>query len=100
MGQSSIQQHDIVDVVRAHGFLAPAYLAALGRQREWQDETEMAWLIQQNAVMPDAAGSRVAMLRQTIGAAMIRAGERLAGAPRSGVSRETATVAGTLGTVS
>jgi hypothetical protein len=100
MGQSRLQQHDITTVIRAHGFLAPAYLAALGRQREWQAETEMSWLIKQNPVTPYAAASRFAMLRQTIGAAMIRAGERLAGAPRTRVAPETSPVTGMLGTAS
>jgi hypothetical protein len=100
MGQSRLQQHDITTVIRAHGFLAPAFLAALERQREWRAETETAWLIKQNPVTPYAATSRVAMLRQRIGAAMIRAGERLAGTPRTRVAPETSPVTVMLGTAS
>ena len=87
-GQARIQQRDIAAVLRADGFLAGASLAALERQRGYQADAEVSWLLKQNGVAPHAAASLVAMLRQTIGAALVRAGERLAGGPRSGVSRK------------
>jgi hypothetical protein len=42
--------------------------------------------------------SRVLLLRQTVGVALIRAGARLAAGPRAGVPRDTAPVEGTLST--
>jgi hypothetical protein len=100
MGQARIQQRDIETIVRANGLLAATELAALERRRGYQAEAEVDWLLKQYGVTPPAASSRVALFRQTIGAALVRAGECLAGGPRSGVSREKAPVAGTLGTIS
>jgi hypothetical protein len=95
-GQARIQPHDFSVVRRANG-LAGAYLAGLERQREWQAERELDWLLEQNTAAPPASVAHVARLRQTIGAALVRAGERLAGLPRSGISPEPATPSGTLG---
>jgi hypothetical protein len=100
MGQACIQQRDIEAVLRENGLLAATQLAALERRRGYQAEAEMNWLLKQYGVTPPAASSRVALFRQTIGAALVRVGECLAGGPRSGVSREKAAVAGKLGTAS
>jgi hypothetical protein len=100
MGQARIQQRDIETIVRPVGLLAATELAALERRRGYQAEAEVDWLLKQYGVTPPAASSRVALFRQTIGAALVRAGECLAGGPRSGVSQEKAPVAGTLGTAS
>jgi hypothetical protein len=99
MGQARIQPRDVAAVLRAHG-LAGSSLAALEWQRGCQADAEVARLRKQNGVTPHQTTSRVALLWQTIGTALVRAGERLAGAPRSGVSRETGPTAGTLGTAS
>jgi len=79
-------------------YLAGASLAGLERQRGWQAESEVEWLLKQNGVMPHASASRVARLRHTLGAALVRAGERLAGVPRSSTSLALAP-AGTLSKV-
>jgi hypothetical protein len=100
MGQTRIQQRDIADILREDGLTAAGCLAALERQRGYQGEAEVARLLKQNRVVPRATTTLVSILRQTIGAALVRAGERLAGGRRSGVSRETVSVAGTLGTAS
>jgi hypothetical protein len=100
MGQARIQQRDIVDILREDGLTAAGSLAALERQRGWQAETEVDWLLKQNGLAPRATATLVSILRQTIGAALVRAGERLAGGRRSGVSRGTVSVADTLGTAS
>jgi len=97
-GQARIQQRDLATILRTAtgSYLAAASLAGLERQRGWQAESEVEWLLKQNRVTPQASASRVA-LRQTIGAALVRVGECLVGAPR-GESPEPATVAGTLET--
>jgi hypothetical protein len=100
MGQARIQQRDIDGVLREDGFLAATQLAALERRHGYQAEAEMNWLLKHHRVTPPAASTRVAVFRQTIGAALMRAGECLAGGPRRGVSREKAPVAGKLGAAS
>jgi hypothetical protein len=102
MGEARIQSHDLATILRTStgSYMAAASLAALERQRGWQAETEVDWLLKQNGLAPRATATLVSILRQTIGAALVRAGERLAGGRRSGVSRGTVSVAGTLGTAS
>ena len=90
-----IQPRDFSAVLRANS-LAGASLAGLERQRGWQAEAEVAGLLKRIRVKPEAKASRVLMLRQAIGGALVRAGEHLTGAPRSGVFPET-TPAGTQG---
>jgi len=99
-GQARIQHRDIAALLQPEGILAAAQLAALEGQRGYQADVEVERLLKQNGVAPRATATRVSILRQTIGAALVRTGERLAGAPRSGVSRETAPVVGTVGTAS
>jgi hypothetical protein len=77
---------------------AASSLAALERTRGWQAETEMTWLLQQHGVPPASTTSLFANLRQTIGAALIRAGRRIEGLSSGGVRSEAAPAAGTLGT--
>ena len=87
-GQAQIQSRDLAAILRTGtgSYLAAASLAGLERQRGWQAESEVEWLLKQHGVTPQASASRVALLRRTIGAALVRAGERLAGVPRSGAS--------------
>jgi hypothetical protein len=92
-GQARIQQRDVEAVLRANRFMAGAALAAFERQRGCQAEVEVGWLLKHNGVMPRASASRVALLRQTIGAALILAGARLTGAAGSGVSPDLASAA-------
>jgi hypothetical protein len=97
--QARILPRDIAALYRADQYMIGASLAALERHREWQAEAEVDWLLKQYGVTPQPRASRVSMLRQTIGAAMIRAGARLRGVPEGGVSPETAQVVRRLGTV-
>ncbi len=97
-GQTRIQQHDIDGLVRTYGFLTAASLAELERQRGWQAEAEVAWVLKQHGVRPSAA-PLAARLRQALGAALIRAGEWLADTPRGSVGPDTAPAAGALGPV-
>ena len=97
-GQARIQYRDIAAILGRDSYLAGVSLQLLERQRGWQADAELERLLKQHGVTPTARSSRVAFLRQTIGAALVRTGERLAGAPRSSVSRETGPVVGTLGT--
>jgi hypothetical protein len=98
MGQARIQPRDVSALLRANG-LAGASLTRLEWQRGCQAEAEIAWRLKHNGVEPQASGSRISLVRQTIGAALMRAGERLAGVPRSGGAPETAPAAGALGMV-
>jgi hypothetical protein len=98
-GQARITQHDVASMYRAHSYLGGASLAALERQRGWQAEAEVGWLLKQHGVLPASAASLVAMLRQAIGAALVRAGERLAGVPWGADSPETTPAASTTGMV-
>ena len=75
-GQARIQPRDFSAVLRANG-LAGASLAGLERQRECQAAAELDWRLKQNTATPHAGLPRVALLRQTIRAALVRAGERL-----------------------
>jgi hypothetical protein len=97
-GQARIQHRDIEAVLRANRFMAGAALARLEWQRGCQAEAEVEWLLKHNGVTLQPSVSRVSLLRQTIGAALIRAGSRLAGAAGSGDAPEAAPVVGTLGT--
>jgi hypothetical protein len=74
MSQARIQQRDITTIVRTDRFMAGAILAALERHRGDQAESELHWLLKHNGVTPQGSASRVSLLRQTIGTAMIRAG--------------------------
>ena len=97
-GQARIQPRDMVAVRRAGGLTAGGSLMALERQRGCQAEAEVNWLLRHNGVTAHASTSLVSLLRQTIGAALVRAGERLAGVPDIGDALEPAPIAGTLGT--
>ena len=99
-GQARTQPRDIATVQRAHRYMIGASLAALEQQRGWQVEAEVNWLLRQSSVESDASTSHVSTPRQTIGAALIRAGCCLAGIPQSGVSPQTGPVVGALGTAS
>jgi len=99
-GEARIQQRDVSAALRANGLTPGASLAALERQRGWQAEAEVERLLKQYGVKSSASTSRVSLFRQTVGAALVRAGECLAGTPRSAASVESIPAAGTLGTAS
>jgi hypothetical protein len=96
-GQARIQPRDFAAVLRANQ-LAGASLAGLERQRECQAEAETTWLLKKNGVTSHTNISRVALLRQTIGAVLVRTGERLADIPGRGVLPESVPAVNTLGT--
>ena len=97
MGQARIQPRDFSAVLRANQ-LAGASLAVFERQRECQAEAETTWLLKQTGVTSHTSISRVALLRQSIGAVLVRTGERLAGIPGSGLVPESVPAVDTLGT--
>ena len=97
MGQARIQPRDVSALLRANG-LAGASLTRLEWQRGCQAEAEIAWRLKHNGVTPQPSTWRVATLRQTIGAMLIRAGERFANVPRSGVSVDMPAAVDTLTT--
>src|SRR5687768_10494382 len=94
--QARIQPRDFSAVLRANQ-LSGASLARLEWQRGCQAAAEVDWRLKHTRVEPQTSASRLSLLRQTIGAALVRTGERLAGVPRSGVAPETDPAAGELG---
>jgi hypothetical protein len=99
-GEARIKQRDIDAVLYTDAHLAGVSLAALERQRGWQAEAEVERLIKQYGVTSSASTSLISLVRQTIGAALVCVGERLAGYPRSDTSVESSPATGTLGTAS
>ena len=99
MGQARIQPRDVSALLRANGF-AGASLARLEWQRGCQAEAEAEWRLKHNGITRRASGSIVSVLRQTIGAALVRAGERPAGVPRGGVAPNPVPAVDTLGMAS
>ena len=80
-GQARIQPGDLSAIGLAHRFMVDGSLAGLEQQRGWHTESKVNWLLKQHGVAPKASTSRVAMLRQAIGAVLVRAGERLVASP-------------------
>jgi hypothetical protein len=99
-GQAQIQSRDLAAIMRTAtgSHQAAASLAGLERQRGWQAESEVEWLLKQHGVTPAAGASFVSLLWQSIGVALVCAGARLTGVSRSGVSPNTRSAVGTLGT--
>jgi hypothetical protein len=96
--QARIRQSDLTNLLGADPLTAAASLRALEWTRGCQAEAELDWLLKQHGVRSHASASPVSMLRQTIGAALVWAGERLAGAPRGAEAPKAVPAAGPLGT--
>ena len=77
MGRARNQRESTAAAHRANRFMVGASPFAIERQRRWQAEAEVALLLKQHRVTPHAGGVRVSLLRQRIGAALVRAGDRL-----------------------
>ena len=98
-GRARMQPRPSAVVRPTHRELVGASLADLEHRRyQYHAEAEVAWLLTQNGSTPQASVSRVALLRQLLGAALVRAGERLEGMPRREVLPDPASMPGTLGT--
>ena len=95
-----IQPHEVANAVFSDAFIATTKLPGLERQRGWQAEAEVDRLLKHHGVKPHTAASLIATVRQMLGAALIRTGQRLGGVSGSAVSQETIPVAGTLETAS
>jgi hypothetical protein len=98
-GQARIQPRDFSALLRGNG-LAGASLARLEWQRGCQAEAEVTRRLKHNGVTPQASRPIVSLLRQTIGAGLVRTGERLAGVPRGGVAPDLVPAVDTLGMAS
>ena len=96
--QARIQPRDVARALLTDPGTAATSLALLERQRSFHAEAELAWLLKQHGVAPPSIASRLATLRQTLGAALIRAGQRIEGLSPGGVRAEPAPAAGTFGT--
>src|SRR5262245_48904251 len=84
--QARIQPRDVTNALFTDAFTAAASMAVLERMRTYQAGAEVHWLLKEHDVRPVAAASRVAMVRQVIGATLVRAGEHLAAAHPRGAS--------------
>ena len=96
--RARIQPHDLANAVFTGAFIVAPTVPMLERHRGWQAEAEMDRLLKQHGAKSHTAQSRFAMLRQTLGAALVRAGAHLAGASPSAVEPETALAARTIRT--
>jgi hypothetical protein len=90
-----MQLHDVSAVLQADGLPAGAALATLEWHRGYQADAEVDRLLRQHNGMAQARASRIALRRQAVGAALVRAGKRLAGVPPGGLLLETAPPADT-----
>ena len=75
--QATIQLHNTAATHRANRFMVGASPVAPERQRVWQAEAEVARLLKRHDVAPHTSSMRISLLRQRIGAALVRAGDRL-----------------------
>jgi hypothetical protein len=75
--QARIKLHNTAAIHRANRFMVGTSPVALERQRGWEAEAEVARLLKQHGVTPHASRARISLLRQRIGAALVRAGDRL-----------------------
>jgi hypothetical protein len=98
--RARIQSCDMARALLTDPSMAALSLAALERIRGYQAEAEETWLLKQHRVPPVSAASLAVTLRQTIGAAFVRAGERLAGAPQRAIALEPYATVGKVGTAS
>ena len=95
--QTRFQPHDVANTKLTYpSFIAAAVLAASERQRGWQADAEVDWLLQQNGVPRPTGKSGIAMVRQAIGASLVRVGTRLAGTSATGAAPATSPVTGML----
>jgi hypothetical protein len=98
--QARIQPCDISRALLADRSTAALSLVSLERIRGWQAEAEVASLLKQQCVPLAPAAAPLTMLRQTLGASLVRVGHRLAGAPLRGASLAKALADGTMRTAS
>jgi hypothetical protein len=96
-GEARIQPRDVSAALRLHRLTPGAALTALERQRGLQAEAEVERLLKRYGVQSSASTSLVSALRESIGAALVRAGERLVESSQRDVSVESIPAAGTLG---
>jgi hypothetical protein len=94
--RARIQPRDMTRALLADPFTAATSLTVLERIRAAQAEAEVDWLLKEHGVVPASVASRIAMVRQAIGASLVRIGERLAATSASGASPGTAPVSGIL----
>jgi hypothetical protein len=97
-GQARVQQRDLATILQTNtgSYMAAVSLAGLERQRSWQAESEVEWQLTQNGGTPQAHTPVVVLLRQRIGAVLVRASGYLPGAAR-GDDRLVTNPAGTPG---
>lgn len=84
--QARIQSRDMTIAALTDRHNAALSLSQLERRRGWQADAEMAWQLKQHGIAPASRSSRVAIMREAIGAALVRAGQRIGGASQQDVS--------------
>jgi hypothetical protein len=76
-GQAKMQRQSSAAAPRANRFTLGASAVAREEQREWHAAAQVAQVLTRHGGMPHASRGRVSLLRQRIGAALVRAGDRL-----------------------
>lgn len=94
--RARIQPGDMARALLTDPSTATLSLAALERIRTYQAETEVDWLLKEHGAQQESVPSRVTLLRQTIGAALVRTGQRLACTSGAGTPPASAPVSGRL----
>jgi hypothetical protein len=84
--QARIQPRDITLAALTDRHNAALSLSQLERRRGWQADAEMAWLLERHGIAPESLSSRVAIVREAIGAALVRAGQRVGGISQPDIS--------------
>ena len=82
-GTVATDPRDLLSVVRDGGYLTARYLAAAEQHAKLVAEAGLEWELRQAGLIPTRSASIFAVVRQTVGAACIRAGRHLQGAPRT-----------------
>ena len=96
-GRARIRQSDLANLLDADPLTASAALRALEWRRGCEAEAELDLLLKEHGIGPRSAAASLSALRQALGAALVRTGERLAGVPRTEAAPGTIPAAGTAG---
>jgi hypothetical protein len=84
--QARIHPRDLERAVLTDRHNAVLSLSQLERRRGWQADAEMALLLKQHGIPPASRSSRVAIVHDAIGVALVRAGQRIGGSSQRDVS--------------
>ena len=95
-GQFRIQPREVEAILYTDAFVAERGMTELERQRGVLAEAEVNRLLKDKGRKALGRASPITMLRWTLGAVLVRVGERLMGVPRIGISPDSAIAPGAL----